>query len=82
MDGVECAERRRERIVGAAEHGRGHVYAIHPLEEAQDQTTAIRKVLSVEKSLAKASIERSQALHLGEGAHDRPFPPADWRPSG
>lgn len=71
MDGVECTQRCRERVRCSAEHGGGHVYAIHPLEEAQDEATAIRKFLRVEKSLPKPSIERSQALYLGEGARDR-----------
>jgi uncharacterized protein (DUF1499 family) len=70
MDSVERTQRRRERVGSPAEHGGGHVYAIHPLEEAKDEATAIRKFLRVEKSLPKAPIERTQALDLGESARD------------
>lgn len=70
MDGVGRTQGRRERVRSPAEHGGGHVYTIHPLEEAKDEATPIRKVLRVEKSLPKAPIERLQALDLGECARD------------
>ena len=70
MDSVERTQRRRERVGSPAEHGGGPVYTIHPLEEAKDEATAIRKFLRVEKSLPKAPIERTQALDLGESARD------------
>jgi hypothetical protein len=56
MNSVKRTQRCGERIRRPAEHGGGHVYTVHPLEEAKYEATAIRKILGFEKSLPKAPI--------------------------
>jgi hypothetical protein len=68
VDSVQRPQRGWEGVGRATEHGRGHVDAVHALEESQHEPTPIRQVFRIEKPLPQPPIERAEALDFRERA--------------